>query len=175
MKTFIYILLAFFSVSTCSAQTRLSPGRINAKHGTFIINKHDKRSFETHTKIVIYSESNKYNNGLPRPRTHNAIPINPKDIHENIDDVKPIVYGILNKKLDALKQAHEEMYILINFKTTGEVADIVFSLNENTVVTLEEIEEIDLKLRANIKVTFTGKVYLQHEATAGKLIPEIIF
>jgi hypothetical protein len=91
MKMFIYILLAFFSGSTCcSAQTRLSPGRIKAKNGTFIINKHDKRSFETHSKIVIYSENNKYNNGLPRPRTDNAIPINPKDIHENVDDVKPI-------------------------------------------------------------------------------------
>ena len=179
MKKIIYILFISFGYLQCSAQTKLTPGEIKGKHDTFIIKQIDQSlMMDTIKRIVVYSKSNLYNNGIPYSKVEkdrSFLPMNPKrDMHVNNDAIKQIVYNVLNNKLDALKHNKEIMNIILKFHPDGQITDIGLGLHENTLITLQEIEDIDRQLRVNIKATFTGKQYLQYIAINYD-VPGIIF
>jgi len=179
MKKIIYSFLIGFIYIQCSAQTRLTPGEIKGRYETFVVFK--IKQFDSVKRVGVYSKSNKYNNGIPyseaeRNQYHAPfIPMNPKkDVHVNNDAVKQIVYSILAKKLDALKQNKEEIDLIFAFEPNGKLVDISFTLHENTVITLPDVENIDRQLRASIKAAFTGKQYLQYVAI-NYYMPSITF
>ncbi len=152
----------------CFAQTKITVGEMKGKYEIFTIFKLDNSLYSSIPRIGIYSKSNKYSNGIPYSKAEkdpHFLPMNPKkDIHVDDDAIKSIVYAVLNKKLAALKVNKENMNIIIVFELNGKLSDIGFTLNANTLITLEEIESIDLQLREKIKATFTGKEYLQYTA-----------
>jgi hypothetical protein len=170
MKKIIFFLLISFIYIQCSAQTRLIPGEMKGKDETFIIDKIQQFASDKIAQIGVYSKGNKYNSGIPYSKAQielgrRFLPINPKrDVHVNNAAVKQIVYGVLSKQLDALKQNREDIDFLFVFEPNGTLVDISYILPENTLISLQDIEEIDLLLRANIKATFTGKQYLQYIA-----------
>ena len=165
MQKTVFLFLIVFLCSKGYTQTRLTPGEIKGKHYTFIINK--LRQIDTIKYIDVYSKSNKYNSGIPRSEKEKAphfLHMHDRDIHVNNDNVKQIVLNVLNKKLPALKQNKEQMTIIITLEPDGKLTDVSFTLRENTLVTLEDIEAIDRQLKANIKATFTGNQYKQYIA-----------
>jgi len=175
MKNIIYSLLISVTCITCSAQTRLTPGEIKGKHETFIIKLIQPLPNDTQKLWVVSSKSNKYNNGIHSPQNRILIPMDEKkDVHVNNDTIKLIIYQILNNKLNALKTNKDVVGLIFIFKPNGRLTDIVFSMHSNTLITLQEIEEIDKQLRAHIKATFTRKYYLQYEAI-NYYPPDIIF
>ena len=132
--------------------------------------------FDTVKKhIIVSAASNKYDKGIPYPKKPIPFPINPRDIHVNKQDVKPIIYNVLYNDPSNLRRNKEIIDIDFIFKPNGEVTDIVFGLRENTLITIQEIEDIDQQLRANIKATFTGTRQLQYEAFDGPMMPRISF
>jgi len=177
MKKITISLSISLVFTLCSAQARLTPGELKGKLGTFIIKKLDE-PFDTTKHIVVYSKSNKYNNGVPYSKAEKDpqfLPMNPKkDTHVNNEAINQIVYSVLNKKLDALKRNKEQMNLIFDFEPDGKLTDISFGLNENTLITLQDIEEIDRQLRASIKATFTGKQYLRYIAIS-YYVPSITF
>lgn len=170
MKKIIFLVLISFIYIQCTAQTRLTPGEIKGKHDTFIIDKIQQFAFDKMAHIGVYSKSNKYNNGIPRSKAEieqgrRFLPMDLKrDIHVNNDAIKQIVYDVLSKKLDALKKNKEDINLIFHFEPNGNLTDISFILPENTLISLQDIEEIDRRMRANIKATFSGKQYLQYIA-----------
>ncbi len=97
------------------------------------------------------------------------------DMHVNVDEIKPIVYGVLDGKIKRLKQNKERIEFDLIFKPNGEIVDITFFLNENTLISAQEIEEIDTQLRSKIKATFTGKQYVNYEVIRYSRMPKIVF
>jgi len=161
MKKIIYFLIISATCITCAAQTRLTPGEIKGKHETFTIHLFKSMTTDTQKLLVVYSKSNKYNKGIPRAKNPNAIPYNPKtDVHVNNDSIRSIIYRVLNN-IDELKKNKEEMGLIFAFELNGDLTQITFSLHGNTLITLQQIEEIDKQLRANVKASFTGKWYSQ--------------
>jgi hypothetical protein len=153
----------------CSAQTRLTTGKIKGKHATFIVYQlQSSLMMDTIKRIGVDSKNNKYNNGIPYSKAEKDrrfLPMNPKkDIHINNDAIKQIILGVLGNKLDAMKRNKEEMSLILKFEPDGKLTDIGFTLHENTLISIQNIEEIDHQLRASIKATFTGKQYLQYIA-----------
>ena len=167
MKKIIFLLTIVFIQSACYAQTRLVPGELKGKSETFNI---DNVSIQVNgiKRIGIDSKSNKYNNGIPYSKAEKDprfLPMNfERDIHVDNDAIKEIVYTVLSKKLAALKANKEDMNIIFKFEPSGKLTDLGYTLKANTLITLEEIESIDLQLREKIKATFTGKQYLQYIA-----------
>ena len=175
MKTLIYFLLSFIYVGA-RAQTPIKIGKIKAKHEIFIIHELRKLAGNDSPKIVVYSESNKYNNGMPQPKNEKySMLINPQDLHMDVNLVKPIVFEVLSNKLQQLKANKETLVIIMNFTTQGEACDVSFSMKKNTVISIEDIEEIDSRLRKTIHMTFIGQQYKNHEVLPGKFIPTIDF
>lgn len=97
------------------------------------------------------------------------------DIHIDFDQIKQIAYNVLKPKWKDLKNNSEKMNILLVLKQDGSMWDVSFGLNENTLVTAEEIEQIDSKIRSGVRATFTGKRYLQYEAISYSALPTIKF
>jgi hypothetical protein len=178
MKKIIFFLLIWFALSKCSAQTRLIPGEIKGKHDTFIIQKYPK-PFDTINNIVISSKKNKYNNGIPYTAAEKSgkfVPMHLKtDIQVDNGAIKQIVFAVLGEKLNSLKNNKEVMSYILYFKHDGQISDISFGLHKNTLITLQEIEEIDRRLRTTVKATFTGKAYLQYEVVNYNIAPQITF
>jgi protein-arginine kinase len=97
-----------------------------------------------------------------------------KDLHVDKDAINQIIYNVLNDKLVALKNNKETMSVLVNFEPNGKITDISFTLKEKTQITLEEIEDIDQKLRKNITASFTGEAY-KHYIAINYDLPVIVF
>jgi hypothetical protein len=161
--SFIFIFIHVYGI----AQTKLTPGELKGKYETFIVQDLDE-PYNTEKSILVYSKSNKYNNGIPysaAEKDPRFLPMHPKrEMHINIDSIKQIVYTVLNKKLSELKINKESMNILLKFEPNGNLTDIGFSLHQNTLITLEDIEAIDRQLRVTIKATFTGTQYSKYIA-----------
>jgi hypothetical protein len=179
MKKLIFIFLIGCFIIPCSAQTRLVAGEMKAKHDTFIVKEIDsKLLMDSIKRIVVYSKSNLYNKGIPyseAEKNRRFLPMNPKkDTHVDNGAVKQIVYNVLNNKLSALKKNAETMDLILVFHPDGKLTDVAFGLRENTLVTLQDIEEIDRRLRTEIKASFTGKQYAYYIAI-NYYIPTIIF
>ena len=163
----------------CFAQTRLLAGEVKSNNKTFIVHKIKPMLSDTEKIISVYSKSNKYNNGIPYSKAEKDprfLPMNQvTDMHVNVDEIKPLVYGVLGDKIRRLKQNKESIEFDLIFKPNGEIVDMTFFLNENTLISAQEIEEIDTQLRNKIKATFTGKQYLNYEAIPYGRMPKIVF
>jgi len=164
-------MLICFALSKCSAQTRLMPGILKGKHDTFVVEKLKLAD----SLIVVYSKGNKYVNGLPRPKVPHFLPMGRFDVHVDNNAIKQLIYSALKTKLADLKKNKESIITNFDFYPNGQISDISFGLHENTLVTLQDIEDIDQKLRVTVKATFTGKAYLQYEAIYYSQSPTIVF
>jgi hypothetical protein len=173
MKNLIYCIPLCLLYIQCSAQKPIALGEVKGKQTTFVVN--ELKPFNSEKNIIIYSKNNKYNNGVPYPKNPSLPPLPLRYVTVNKADVKPIVYDILKQKIDLLQRNKETIAVHVLFKTTGEVADISFTLHENTLITIQEIEEIDKQLRSKIKASFTGKQYFEYEVISGGNFPVIRF
>ena len=175
MKKIIFLLLICFICIQSSAQTRLIPGELKGKQDTFIIQKLDE-PWDTIKYIIVSSKSNKYSQGIPRPKVRHLLPVNQNmDIHVDKNAVKQIIDEVLSQKLAALHKGKEKIDVAFDFHPNGELTDISYGLRENTLITLQDIEEIDQRLRSAIRATFTGRAYLQYEAIYYPVLPSIVF
>src|ERR1700757_1451764 len=92
----------------CNAQARLSIGEVKSNNKTFIVHKVKPLLSDTEKIVSVYSKSNKYNSGIPRSNAEKDprfLPMNQiTDMHVNTDEIKPIVYSILESKITRLRQ-----------------------------------------------------------------------
>ena len=176
MKKMILSSIVFMIYINCHGQTKLVPGEINIKHDTFVI--FTLKPVDSIKYIGIYSNSNKYKNGVPYTKAEKNRTFVPmdfrKDLHVNQNVLKQIIYNKLSNKLNSLKSNKETMRVNIEFEPNGKVTDIIFTLKENTNITLEDIEQIDQKIRRDINATFTGENYKQYIAI-DYYLPVIVF
>jgi hypothetical protein len=103
MKNITILLFICFICTSCSAQTRLTPGELKGKHDSFIVEKYPK-PFDTIKNIGVSSKKNKYNKGIPysaAEKARNFVPMSHLDIHVDNAAVKQIVYDVLSNKLTA--------------------------------------------------------------------------
>ena len=176
MKKFlINLIFVLFAFVSCKAQNKILPGEMKGRSEVFTVQK-SKQIFLSETKDIIISkkinQNNKGNNYFKDPQ---VLPMNPKDIHIDFLVIKSIVDSVLHKKLAVLKSNKEKLLMDMIFDTNGKIVDVWFALNENTLISPLEMEEIDKKLRSNLKATFTGQQYLKYNAIPGNRIPIIYF
>ncbi|MDB5116297.1 MAG: hypothetical protein JWQ79_1789 [Mucilaginibacter sp.] len=172
MKKLIYTLPLFLLYLQCSAQTKLVAGEFKGRHETVVVK--NAMSFNSVDHIFVYLKSNHYINGNPHPKKR-PVPMRPKDLQINTEEIKPIVTKVLASKLLQLKQNKEEMNVQFMFNTKGAVIDVYFNLHANTLITVEDIEEIDKLLKNNVKASFTGIDYRNYEVINSNFIPPVVF
>lgn len=160
------ILLLFFLCNILQknyAQTKLLPGKLKGKYHSYIVSKIPKNIGDTGKFIGIENKVNKYPTGIPysvEEKKRTFLPMDPKkDIHVDNNIIKQVVLSVLNYKLEALKKNKETLSIIFVFEPSGKLTDIGFFPKEKTIISLEDIENIDTKLRQTVKVTFTGTQY----------------
>jgi hypothetical protein len=113
--------------------------------------------------------------GIPYPKNPRAFPILRSDIHADTAKARQLVLTILQKKLGALKHNKEIMDIDVVFEQDGTLRDLSYiRVNKNTLITPNEIEQIEQKLKAEIRVRYTGKDNLDHVAISYEF-PRIVF
>lgn len=174
MKKLFCVVISVLIVINCKAQKRLEAGKVTVKNHTFSVTAYQSVVKGSPRAIVISNIENKYRNGIPSPKP-GLIPMGLHDIHIDFDQIKQIAYNVLKPKWKDLKNNSEKMNILLVLKQDGSMWDVSFGLNENTLVTAEEIEQIDSKIRSGVRATFTGKRYLQYEAISYSALPTIKF
>ncbi|SFH35247.1 hypothetical protein [Pedobacter insulae] len=162
MKTLIYILLISLSYS-CWAQKPLKVGRYELDGKTFVVKKFNN-GVRTRLSIFVGTEVEPQNKSYPPPKNKYASPPVKRDIHFDTALVKEIVLKTLGKKRARFKEKKAFLSLSLTFKKDGKLEDAFYALYNDFNVTLEEIADIDKKLKAGaIKATFTGIEYLDYQ------------
>jgi hypothetical protein len=152
------------TLTACSAQNQLSEGKVKGRRDSFKVH-HVKYNFTKQADVLIYSDKNKYNNGIPYGK--NEMELGVKDVHIDQALIKKIMIDVLHDKLNLLHKHQEKISGILKFDLSGNVTDVGFSICENSIITIAELETIDNRLRAELKATYTGKAYLTHVAISG--------
>ncbi len=160
-------------LTRCVAQTKIQEGEIKAKHASYSVKK-STMDFGKGHPYFIFSSKNKYEHGIPRPKS-GAFPILKSDFHVNEVQIKEIVYNELTNKLKELHNHNESLSIYFVFETNGELTDTYYTLQENTLITSQEIDAIDNRLRAEIRATFTGRDYQNYKAVNYPYFKPVVF
>ncbi len=85
-----------------------------------------------------------------------------------------IKFNLMRKKILMWITMPLDIDCILKFEPSGQLTDVGFTLHENTIINLEDIERIDEALRARIKATFTGTSYLHYIALT-YYVPRIKF
>jgi len=165
MKKYILSALISVAITGCFAQTQLPEGKVRGKHDAFRVH-HDDHVFNNQKFIIIYSEKNKYNNGIPRGK--NEIDLSLRDVHVDQKLKENIINDVLRDKLNTLHKHHETIGGGLIFETSGNLTDVSFSVHEGSIINPIEIEAIDNRLRSEVKPVFAGKAYLTHIAVSAQ-------
>ncbi|MES2060936.1 MAG: hypothetical protein V4456_03395 [Bacteroidota bacterium] len=164
MKTTFYIVLAFllYGMTGC-AQTKFTEGISTVNNQKFDIAR-STMVFDGKKPWFIHPSKNKYNGPLPPPKDNYQFPMRRSEIHVDLEKVNTIVYRVLQEKKQALRNKNEKLGVSFKFETNGTLTDVNYTLSEDTIITLAEIEQIDTALRQGIKATFTGPSYTHYIA-----------
>ena len=160
LKNQIFLtILGVLLTTGCYAQNKYSEGISKAKGEQFQI---------TYTGldndlIVISNVKNKYAKGGPVSDNPNALPFRREDIHIDVPAANAIIQQVLKPKNEKLHQNEDFVNVLFRFERSGKLSDISFGLKPNTLISLEDIAEIDARLRGIISATYTGKAYKDHK------------
>ncbi|MEO3402567.1 hypothetical protein AAFN85_01595 [Mucilaginibacter sp. CAU 1740] len=174
MKTtfFITLVFLFYNMTSC-AQTRFTEGVSTIGNQKFDITKssltvNNKRSW------FVSSQKNKYQGPIPLPKDNYDMPVSKSDIHVDLDKVRSIVYQFLNNKKQELHNKNEKLGMAFKFETNGSLVYVSYTLFEDTIITLADLEQIDTALRQEIKATFSGQSY-DHYIAVDYNFPRITF
>lgn len=168
MKNIILILFICLAVKKNYAQTKLTPGDLKGKNYAFHIDTIQKFYGDTVGHFGVYNKINKYLNGIPRSEEEKKptfLPMNQqKDVHVDLNMIKQTIFTVLNNKLSSLKNNKETLDYSLVFDPNGTLLNIDYILKNNTLISLEDIETIDTRLRQSIKVSFTGTQFKYYTA-----------
>jgi hypothetical protein len=175
MKTTFYIILTcmLYSITGC-AQTKFTEGVNTINNQKFEVSR-STMVFNDKKPWYIFPQKNKYKGPIPRPADNYKAPMRRSDIHVDNDMISAIVYRILKDKKQTLHNKNEKLGILFVFETNGILTDANYTLAEDSIITLAEIEQIDTALRQEIKATFTGQDYTHYVAVDYNLPRSISF
>ncbi|WP_316843886.1 hypothetical protein [Pedobacter psychrodurus] len=156
MKNRIYLILFLFFGTSYPAQSQLKPGKYNIDNGEFVVKKYD------YPGQIRYSvrKLGKYEKGNPVPKDPNAIPVRTNEIHFDISKIKALTTEKLGAKLASFKKNEAVISIFLSFEQNGNVASISYILKNVNEITVNEISQIDKKIRNNIIAKFSGTGYL---------------
>ena len=162
MKNLIYIITILIS-SGCYAQKKLTEGTLKVKSTIYEV----KKSEYGKNRIAVFNQNIKYPHGIGNSSNPRAFPMKHSDMHVDAEKVNEIVYSVLKNKLKELKDNHEFMNIGVVFEQDGSLVDVeYFTLSQNTLINIEEIDQINKKLKNEIRMRFTGRDYLDYKAFA---------
>lgn len=165
-----FLLISFLCYSTFSYAQKLTPGLLTKK---FKVSKSRVESL-VNEKIIITNIGYKYAKIPPKVKNVNAYPMQKKDIHFDIAKVRELIYQILSTKLSTLRSKKETLTLQFRFNQKGNLKDIGYIGTLNTTLDLEDIENIDAKLKREIKANYSGTDYLQYDEI-NYSYPTIIF
>ncbi|WP_129714754.1 hypothetical protein [Pedobacter sp. SYP-B3415] len=166
MRVFFITYFVFLSIG-CAAQRPLKPG-----------------SFSVSTRSVIITESSspdkkglfgvrfpdKYDKGFPKSKV-DAFRVRKEDIHFSEEQVREIVAKTFRSKIKNVGHSMVIIAVNIKFEQDGRVASIIYSVSDKfAVVTIEDLATIDKELREDLKATFSGKDYLDHQIISYPII-----
>ncbi|UKT64288.1 hypothetical protein [Pedobacter mucosus] len=176
MKTICkFILLQLLVVSISHGQNRIQPGIYTIKNKKYEVIRTNVFSEASNEKIIISSVDNKYfHSAPPRPKVQYPFPMQLKDIHVDNDRAKSIILNVLKDKLDMLKSENDTLGIRIVFMENGKIGGITYMLKPSTIITIDNIDQIEKLFKAELKAKFTGIDYLQYKLISYSL-PSVIF
>jgi hypothetical protein len=152
MKSKIFLAIVGALLSTGSnAQTKFSEGISKVKGEQFKI----EYTGLDRDLIVVYNVKSKHADGGPISDNPNAFPLKQEDIHFDVPAARAVIQKVLKPKNVMLHQNEEFVNVGITFERSGRISDIGYGLKKGTVISLEEIAEIDALIRKSITASFT--------------------
>lgn len=164
----VFILLFFGMSSKLFAQQAIPAGTytVNSveyivmqkgKYGSFLVLRKNRPARQQNREVV---------NNIPLDYIQTRV--------TNEDVYKQLVKNTLGlTKLNALKQAGERIHITFYFTSAGEIIDVNYSISTTSLLTLNDIANIDKVLRENYTATFSsinnGHQYLYYVVINGEI------
>ena len=153
------IALGVLIISGCYAQNKYSEGISKANGERFQITY----TWPDKDLMVISNVKNKYEKGGPGSDNPNALPMRREDIHFDVPAAKAIIQQVLKPKYENLHKNEDFVHVDLIFESSGELSDITFGVMKNTLVSLEDLAEIDARLRNTLSATYTGREFKDHK------------
>lgn len=116
-------------------------------------------------RISIINSNNRYvRNGIPKSKKgFDAPPISRKDLHFDNEKYQSIINDVFKSNRSLLRSRKETASVSTIFQKNGDLSDILhISMKKGTIITASELADLIKRLKAEIKMTFTGKEYLDH-------------
>jgi len=157
MKTQLFLIILGLLISAeCYAQNKYPEGISKVKGEQFQI------SYTGMEKdlIVVYNVRSKYAEG--GPKSDNPPPKR-EDIHFDVPAAKAIIQQVLELKYEKLHQNEDFVNVQLIFERSGKLTGISYGLKKNTLITLEDVAEIDTRLRKTVIATYTGRDIKDHK------------
>ena len=157
MKNLTFIFLAFIFCSSCLAQSTLKDGKYTQDGKIYKITKSTYQNKASFSVSVI---GRFWDKPSPPPKDPNGFRTNKRDIHFDIVNVQKIINDILIDKREGLQKNNDRIDLSFTFlQESGNIENISYFFNGNTIINLKDIAKIDKELKKNIKATFTGDEY----------------
>ncbi|WP_293786035.1 hypothetical protein [uncultured Pedobacter sp.] len=175
MKKILILCLAICMFSSCYAQQIIRAGIYEFNGKRFKVKDLDFKSYNGKNIIIIGNPDYKYQNTPPPlPKVEHPFPMQKKDIQINNDKIRKIIFDVLKENLEKLKKNDENISLSFDLSQNGQILSIGYSLNQKTFISIEDIAEIDKRIKDEIKVNFTGTDYLQYDVISYSM-PTILF
>jgi hypothetical protein len=160
MKTLLIILtLGTLTCAGCYAQNKFPEGVSTVKNEQFKIEYTDwDKDF-----IVVYNVKSRHTKAGPESDDSFAPPIKRDDIHFDKTAPYTIIQKVLKPRLEKLHKNEDFVHIILVFEKSGKLSDVSYGLKKSTLISLEEIAEIDTRLRNSIVAAFTGDDYKKYK------------
>jgi len=160
MKKQLFLLILSLLISTgCYAQNKFPEGISKVRGEQFQVS----HTGLNNDRIVVYNVKGKHTKGGPVSDNPNALPYEREDIHFDIPAAKAIIREVLKLKTKELRQNEDFPLVILQFEQSGKLTDISYGFKKGTLISLEDIAEIDARLRRTIKATYTGITYKDYK------------
>jgi len=160
MKTPISLIILGLLISTgCYAQNKFPEGISKVKNEQFQV---EYTGIENEL-ILVYNVKSRYTKGGSLSDNPLVLPFSQDDIHFDITAANAIIQKVLKPKNEKLHQNEDFVHVIFKFEQSGKLTDISYGFKKGTLISLEDIAEIDARLRKNITASFTGKAYKDYK------------
>lgn len=154
----IFLILVVLSTG-CYAQNKYLEGLSKVNGEQFQITY----SGPDNDFIVVYNVKSKYSKRVTASDNPRAQLVKREDFHFDKPAVKAIIQQVLKTKKQKLDQNEDFVHIEFVFEPSGKLADISYGVEKRTLISLDDLAEIDARLRKSINATFTGNAFKDYK------------
>lgn len=154
MRASLMFINLLVLASGCNAQNKYPKGVSNVNGETFQISY----TGPDNDFIVVYNVKSKYS-GVAASDNPHALLVKREDIHFDVSAVKAIIQQAFKTKKEKLHSNKDFLHIEFNFERSGKLSDISYGVEKKTLISMEDLANIDTRLREVIRATFTGNAF----------------